>query len=116
MTSEKETACDRRLAYYREKLGRHWANSDETMFRAAWAEGAAAAREQLRAEDGEFASVVADANGAELERLRQIIDRLDEYANTFGKDLVPSGPDSYGEGVRAVKRTVKAIIAKGLAK
>lgn len=136
------SACDERLAYYREAAGDKWDSADDTVFRIGWNEGAFERDRQLRAElenratDDALASEcrslreqiaalrrVCDIDAqtcrdalAEVDRLRQVVDRIGEYADTFGKDLVPRGADSYGEGVRAVKGTVKTIIAKGLAK
>jgi len=41
--------CDEAVARYREKLGEHWKGADEILFRAAWNEGAFAARDEINA-------------------------------------------------------------------
>jgi hypothetical protein len=46
----------------------------------------------------------------EVFALRALLGRIGVYADTYGKDLVPTGPDSYGEGVRAVKGTLKTML------
>ena len=36
-----------------------------------------------------------------------------DWTHQFGEDLVPHGPDTYGEGKRDAKATVSAILSKG---
>ncbi len=51
---------------------------------------------------------------AQLASARDTLWRLREWSDTFGKDLVPRGPDTYGEGVRACKETVKRMLSTSL--
>lgn len=54
------------------------------------------------------------AQRAELKRLRLIVVTLDNWTHEMGASLCPTGADTYGEGVRACKGQVAAIIAKGI--
>jgi hypothetical protein len=45
-----------------------------------------------------------------VRELEDVLDLVSRYADTYGADLVPTGPDSYGEGVRAAKRTLKTLL------
>lgn len=53
---------------------------------------------------------------AEVSYLRDVLDLVAKYADTYGADLIPHGPDSYGEGIRAAKGTIKKLLAHKAAK
>lgn len=50
---------------------------------------------------------------ARLQHAMELIDRLEVWADSYGKALVPHGgeSDSYGDGARACKAQVKAMLA-----
>lgn len=139
-TSDPKSALDRALERYRERVGaEHWRGSDEILFRAAWNEGAAERDRQLGAEVQQLREQLADKALvleryaalkslfetdaqtcrealAEVDHLRDVLDLVAKYADTYGHDLIPHGHDSYGEGVRAAKRTIKNLLAHKAAK
>jgi hypothetical protein len=63
-------------------------------------------RDDARADVARMAAALEghrDAAQATLSRVRQ-------WANTYGADLCPSGADTYGEGKRDAKRTIRSIL------
>jgi hypothetical protein len=54
------------------------------------------------------------AQRSELKRLRLIVAKLENWTHEMGANLCPTGADTYGEGVRACKAQVAAILAKGM--
>lgn len=48
------------------------------------------------------------------EELLRIVSSLMAWTQVYGAALVPTGPDTYGEGVRACKAQVRTLIKSGL--
>jgi hypothetical protein len=44
--------------------------------------------------------------------LKSLMSVLDTWAKTFGAALVPSGADTYGEGIRDAKAQVASILSR----
>ena len=49
---------------------------------------------------------------SELDRLSDLLARIHEWTLAHGKDLCPSGADTYGEGMRDAKTQVSRMIAR----
>lgn len=50
--------------------------------------------------------------GDRLLKLTEVLSLLQEWTNTYGKELCPPGADTYGEGVRDSKQKVQAILSR----
>lgn len=71
--------------------------------------GAAAELAKLKIE-AEADRVTALNLGRELHEARALLSRIEEFSNTYGAALKPRVADTYGEGVRDTKGTLKSIL------
>ena len=101
--AELESRLDVKRRQY-ETAFRERAEAFKQLADAKWPSRTEAEQATGKAHDARVrALTLADANA--------LLGRLGVWADTYGAALVPHGPDTYGDGVRACKTQVKAILA-----